>query len=109
MQTRRSAFAAESKVPEARPVVTIAANSRLGDRDCCEVTVVYPHRHPEIEYPKSHLYFDKETKLPIHVERYGWPAHEGEDPPLVEEYDYANVKLNVGLTDADFDPARYGF
>jgi Protein of unknown function (DUF1571) len=99
----------ESKVPEARPAVTIEENSRLGDRVCCEVMVKYQHRHPEIEYPKSHLYFDNETKLPIHVERYGWPAHEGEDPPLMEEYDYANVKLNVGLTDADFDPARYGF
>jgi hypothetical protein len=99
----------ESKLPEARPVVTIVPNSRHGDRDCCEVTVMYEHRHPEIEYPKSHLYFDNETKLPIHVERYGWPAHEGEEPPLMEEYDYADVKLNVGLTDADFDPARYGF
>jgi hypothetical protein len=99
----------ESKLRGVQPVVTISANSRFGDRDCCELMVTYQNRNPEIEYQKSHLYFDKQTKLPIHVERYGWPPHEGEEPPLMEEYDYANVKLNVGLGDGDFDPARYGF
>jgi hypothetical protein len=99
----------ESKVPGVRADVTIAPNARHGDRQCCEVMVTHRHRDPQIEYQKSHLYFDNETKLPIHVERYGWAAHEGEEPPLMEEYDYANVKLNVGLADADFDPAQYGF
>jgi hypothetical protein len=99
----------ESKLPGVQAVVTITPNSRHGDRECCEVMVTHQHRDPQIEYQKSHLYFDIETKLPIHVERYGWAAREGEEPPLVEEYDYANVKLNVGLTDADFDPAHYGF
>ncbi len=27
----------------------------------------------------------------------------GGQPQLLEEYTYLNVKLNVGLTDADFD------
>jgi hypothetical protein len=99
----------ESKVPGVQAVVSIAPNSRHGDRECCEVMVTHQHRDPQIEYQKSHLFFDNQTKLPIHVERYGWAAHEGEEPPLMEEYDYANVKLNVGLADADFDPAHYGF
>jgi len=99
----------ESKLPGVRAVVTITPNSRHGDRDCCEVMVTHHQRDPQIEYQKSHLYFDNETKLPIHVERYGWPAHEGEESPLMEEYDYANVQLNVGFSDGDFDPARYGF
>ena len=34
-----------------------------------------------------------------------------EEPPLVEEYTYANLKFNLGFTDADFDVnnPQYGF
>jgi len=35
---------------------------------------------------------------------YLWPEAEGEDPPVDEECNYQDVKLNVGLTDMDFDP-----
>ena len=37
-------------------------------------------------------------------ELYGWPTQAGGQPPLVEEYTYRDVRVNVGLTDADFDP-----
>ena len=35
---------------------------------------------------------------------YHWPAAEKAAPPVMEEYTYVNVKVNVGLTDKDFDP-----
>jgi len=34
---------------------------------------------------------------------YDWPTTPGGEAPLIEEYTYYNVKLNVGLTDLDFD------
>jgi hypothetical protein len=57
----------------------------------------------------NRVYFDKESKLPLRAERYGWPERARDKPPLFEEYKYVDLKTNVNLTDADFDPARYRF
>jgi len=32
-----------------------------------------------------------------------WPEGEQSEPEVIEEYTYQNVKINVGLTDKDFD------
>jgi len=45
-----------------------------------------------------YIYVDKEYKFPVAVEIYGW------NNELLEEYENTNIKLNVGLTDKDFDP-----
>ncbi|RPI83119.1 MAG: DUF1571 domain-containing protein, partial [Planctomycetaceae bacterium] len=77
--------------------------------------VAFVIRHPEpikgVPFHETRLYFDRETRLPIHVERYDWPRRSGDKPPLVEEYSYRNVKLNAGLKNIDFDPRnpRYEF
>ena len=59
----------------------------------------YPDRTAEI-------YIDKELRIPVAVYRYSdteqKPAH------LLGKYEYRNIRLNAGLTDAEFDPATYG-
>jgi hypothetical protein len=51
------------------------------------------------------LFFDREHHLPIRVVVYDWSDQ------LVEDYTYANLRLNPGLTTLDFDPSNkeYGF
>jgi hypothetical protein len=46
----------------------------------------------------NYIYVDKEYKFPVAVEIYGW------NNELLEKYENTNIKLNVGLTDKDFDP-----
>lgn len=48
---------------------------------------------------------DREYHLPIYAEVFDW------DGRLVERYGYLDLRLNPGLTDADFDPKNpdYGF
>jgi outer membrane lipoprotein-sorting protein len=48
---------------------------------------------------------DREYRLPIYAEIFDW---EGQ---LIERYGYLDLRLNSGLTDADFDPKNpaYGF
>ena len=46
----------------------------------------------------NYIYVDKEYKFPVAVEIYGW------NDELLEKYEYTHIKLNVGLTDKDFDP-----
>ena len=77
---------------------------------------VYGSRSQRVEYffPKEKakyycycaiINFDTKTKMPIRVRIYDW------DESLVEDYGYENLKLDAGLTDADFDPKNpeYGF
>ncbi|MHC1727675.1 MAG: DUF1571 domain-containing protein [Syntrophobacteraceae bacterium] len=46
----------------------------------------------------NYIYFDREYKFPIAVEIHGWKNE------LLEKYEYTNIKLNLGLSDKDFDP-----
>ena len=48
--------------------------------------------------PKTEIAFDPQTLLPILITSYDG------DGLLVESYRYRDIKTNVGLTDADFDP-----
>ncbi len=55
--------------------------------------------------PRAKICFNVKTKMPTRVST--WDAEDN----LVEDYSYADVRLNPGLTDADFDPenADYNF
>ena len=37
---------------------------------------------------------------------YDWPESAGGEPVLLEAYTFRNIKVIVGLTDLDFDPAN---
>jgi hypothetical protein len=99
----------EEKLPGTRPIVSICPSTRFAGADCCQVQVRYETRCPELEFQRASVWFDNKTKLPVHAERYGWVDDSGGELPLIEAYTYTDVKTNVGLTDADFEPQRYGF
>lgn len=86
-------------------------NAKLGEVACQTFEIIHPQPRKEFKYHISRLYFDKKTKLPIRAERFSWPRNPGDKPPLMEEYTYNNLKLNVGLKDVDFDTRNpnYGF
>jgi len=72
-------------------------------RECTVIRVVHPVPRRNFKFHDARIYVDKELNLPIRYESYDWPRREGEAPALIEVYEYRNLKLNVGLTDADFD------
>jgi hypothetical protein len=60
--------------------------------------------------PLARVFTDIELDVPIRYVAYEWPV--GDEPPqILEEYTYQNLKINVGLTDLDFDKnnPKYGF
>lgn len=82
------------------------------DGESCEIVEVeYQRKAAKRPFSLTRVFFSEKGKLPIRAERYGWPEKTGGNPPVLEIYEYRNVQLNVGLTDADFDPtnASYGF
>jgi len=72
-------------------------------RRCTRVETLHPDnsgRH--FTFYRSIIYFDKQTHLPVRVENYDWPQADA-NGVLSESYSYADLKLNVGLTDASFN------
>jgi hypothetical protein len=90
---------------------TFRKNAKVKDRICTVLEVNQPTRHPELEFFQAQVFIDDEFNLPIRYIAYDWPRKAGQTPEVIEEYNYVDLKLNVGLTDADFDPRnpQYAF
>jgi len=56
-------------------------------------------------WPKSSSASNSTCK-PIRVESYDWPKTPGAKPDVLGIFTYTKLKVNVGLTDADFDAQR---
>jgi Protein of unknown function (DUF1571) len=82
------------------------AEMLVGEQHCAMIETTHPHKSGSFLFYRVRLYIDKEMGLPIRFEAYDWPKHKGAEPELAEEYTYSNLKLNVGLSDRDFDVAN---
>ncbi|MFN0198921.1 MAG: DUF1571 domain-containing protein [Planctomycetaceae bacterium] len=89
--------------------VQLYNQAKLSDVPCTAIEVTTPLPVEGIDYHMFRLYFDKQNNLPVHVELYGFPIRAGEQPPLVEEYTYTQLKLNVGLSDHDFSTKNQAY
>jgi outer membrane lipoprotein-sorting protein len=71
-------------------------------RECTLIEVVHPIPRQNFMFYKAQIFVDKELNIPIRYLSFDWPK-EGEKEKLIEAYQYRDLKLNVGLTDKDFD------
>jgi negative regulator of sigma E activity len=76
---------------------------RIDDRVCRMIEFTHPEQRDHYRYHIARIFVDEQLDLPIRHASYDWPDEEGGKPKLLEEYTYLNLKLNVGLTDWDFD------
>jgi hypothetical protein len=65
--------------------------------------VKHPKKQAGLEFFVAQVFIDKELNVPIRYIAFDFPKNAGSDPPILEEYNYTKLKLNVGLTDHDFD------
>ncbi|MEZ6106405.1 MAG: DUF1571 domain-containing protein [Pirellulaceae bacterium] len=79
-------------------------NAKVEDRDCTMIEVRHDERRNPYDFHIAKVYIDKQLGVPIRYVAYSWPRQPGGQPVLEEEYTYVNIRLNVGLTDRDFDP-----
>jgi len=91
--------------------VEFRKNARVKDRVCTVLQVTQPTKRPELDFYQALIFIDDEFNLPIRYIAYDWPSHPGAQLEVIEEYNYLDLELNVGLTDRDFDPRNpdYGF
>ncbi len=85
--------------------------AKINGRVCTAIEVIHPVPRKNFRFHKAHIFIDDELQIPIRYASWEWPSKQGEEPPMLEEYTYMNMKLNNGFTDNDFDPAnaKYGF
>ena len=86
----------------ANTLVSHFRNAKINDRVCTHIKVEHPQRGDGLEFHKASLYIDDELNVPIRLTAHGWPEKEGNEAPLIEEYTYVDLRLNVGLSDSDF-------
>ena len=92
----------ERKYPECE--VKFYKDAKINGRKCLLIEMRHPVQRPHFEWTLARVYVDEELQIPIRFASWGFPETAGGKPLLLEEYTYTNLKLNVGLTDADFDP-----
>lgn len=109
IETLRARWDAELRPEES--IVEIHPHAKVADRSCLLIETIHPQANPSFNFHKVKVYIDREHGLPIRFEAYDWPKSPGGEAELVEEYTYAELKTDVGVTDLDFDAAnpRYAF
>jgi hypothetical protein len=81
------------------------AEYEYNKRRCSRVEMTHPLDNSAKLFTtyRTVVYFDKENHLPIRVEMYDWPSpRTSATGALQEMYSYADLRLNVNLTDGDF-------
>ncbi len=86
--------------------VSFRENATINGRKCTMLQVIHPQKRPEFDFYVAQIFIDDEYGVPIRYAAFDWPVKQGGAPVVIEEYTYLNLKLNVGLTDSDFDPGN---
>lgn len=78
-------------------------HAKMGNAECEVIETSHPRPRKQFPFHMTRVFLEKQSRLPIRIENYAFPAQVGQPAVLVEEYTYTNVKTNLGLTAADFD------
>ncbi len=91
--------------------VEFLTGAKVGSSDCTVLVVTHPVARPHFDFHKAQIFIDDKLNIPVRYAAYSWPAdgREAGDNDLLEEYTYQNIKINVGLTNADFDPKNSSY
>lgn len=63
----------------------------------------------ENDFAVAELVLDQEQNLVVSYRSFDWPDPKSNQRPLIESYEYHDLKTNVGLTDRDFDTSNPGY
>jgi hypothetical protein len=98
-----------SELDPSQSVVVFRDKQTVGTRRCTMIEATHPHQQPEFMLYRVRLFIDVELGLPIHFEAYDWPSSPLAPAEMVEEYTYSDMRLNVGLSDLDFNVSNTNY
>lgn len=82
--------------------VNIFPNTRMDNQTCQMIEVSHRQHHPGAKFQLTRLFIDTEHQWPIRLQAFDFPGNRDKEAPLAEDYFYARIQPNVGLTDFDF-------
>lgn len=87
-------------------IVLFDSRLKLGATSYLLVEAIHPRKSSDYYFHKVRLFINNDLGFPVRFEGYDWPKSPRHTPELVEEYIYDDIKINVGLSDHDFDVAN---
>ncbi len=84
--------------------VTIENDIQVDQYRCTCIEIKHPLKREWFQYHIARIFIDDAMGVPVRFESYDWPTIDDGKPVLQEEYTYRDLKLNVGLSDEDFEP-----
>jgi hypothetical protein len=82
------------------------AGAKINNRSCTVIRITHPQRMTGLEFHIANVFVDDALHAPVRVDYSSWPKITGNPAPLIAEYTYTDLKLNAGLSDEAFNPAR---
>jgi len=86
-------------------IVEHITTATINGRPCQMLRITHPLRRDGLQFFSASMSIDSELHVPVRFDVYDWPETPGQQPPLMAEFTYTNVTLNVDLDDASFEPA----
>src|SRR6202007_3374886 len=68
--------------------VEFIKNAKINGRVCTLLQVKHPVQRDYFDFQLAQIFVDDELQVPIRYAAYGWPAKEGGQPQVLEEYTY---------------------
>jgi hypothetical protein len=84
-------------------IVEFKEGAKVNKRSCLMLTVKHTVRRPQYDFELAQVFIDDQHNVPVRYIAYGFPEAAGEEQPILEEFNYVDIKLNQGLKDIDFD------
>jgi hypothetical protein len=82
------------------------SGAKINARRCTVIRITHPRRDAGIEFHVANVFVDDELHAPLRVDYSGWPKNPGNPAPLIAEYTYTDLRLNVNLPAAAFTRSR---
>jgi len=80
--------------------------AKINKRLCTVIRVLHPTKQSGLEFHVANVFVDSELHVPVRVDFSTWPTRPNQAPPLLAEYTYTDLQLNVNLPDSDFAPKQ---
>ena len=79
---------------------------KINQRPCTLIRVTHPRQMDGLEFHVANVFVDDQLHVPVRVDYSDWPKYPRGPVPLIAEYTYTELKLNVNLPDAAFSRGR---
>ena len=80
------------------------AGAKVNKRSCQVIRITHSKKQNGLEFHLANLFLDEQLRVPLRFDSSDWPTQPNQEPPLIAEHTYTDLKLNVGLTDRAFAP-----